>query len=164
MLKQLSWNQCIILWVPYILQLGWEMFLCVMQQVLPSRRTPRWPFFVFLGGAMFCLLASAMCHLFFCHSPWTSYYLLQIDYAGIVGLIVSSFYPPVSMCTMISVLLDSKCVLKKSILAFFGFIYSAILQLLIDIADMVLVQHMPPRSPRWFERWLEFGLQVFRMT
>ena len=89
------------------------MFLCVMQQVLPSRRTPRWPFFVFLGGAMFCLLASAMCHLFFCHSPWTSYFLLQIDYAGIVGLIVSSFYPPVSICMIISVLLESKHVLKK---------------------------------------------------
>ncbi|KAJ3674049.1 hypothetical protein LUZ60_006041 [Juncus effusus] len=55
----------------------------------------RWPFFVFLSGAMFCLLASSTCHLLSCHSKRVSYIMLRIDYAGISALIASSFYPPV---------------------------------------------------------------------
>lgn len=57
--------------------------------------TTRWPFYVFLGGAMFCLLSSATCHLLSCHSAWASYILLRLDYAGIASLIAASFYPPV---------------------------------------------------------------------
>jgi adiponectin receptor len=63
--------------------------------LLTSMPTTRWPFFVFLGGAMFCLLSSATCHLLSCHSAWASYILLRIDYAGIASLIAASFYPPV---------------------------------------------------------------------
>lgn len=55
----------------------------------------RWPFFVFLGGAMFCLLASSTCHLLCCHSQRLSYIMLRLDYAGIAALISTSFYPPV---------------------------------------------------------------------
>lgn len=55
----------------------------------------RWPFFAFLGGAMFCLLASSICHLFSCHSQRSSYIMHRIDYAGIAVLIATSFYPPV---------------------------------------------------------------------
>lgn len=55
----------------------------------------RWPFFVFLGGAMFCLLASSTCHLLSCHSERLSYIMLRLDYAGIAVLIATSFYPPV---------------------------------------------------------------------
>ncbi|MCO5579511.1 hypothetical protein L7F22_033366 [Adiantum nelumboides] len=55
----------------------------------------RWPFFIFLGGAMFCLLASSVCHLFTCHSERVAYIMLRVDYAGIAALIASSFYPPV---------------------------------------------------------------------
>ncbi|CAL0327109.1 unnamed protein product [Lupinus luteus] len=55
----------------------------------------RWPFFVFLGGAMFCLLASSTCHLLACHSQSLSYIMLRFDYAGISALIATSFYPPV---------------------------------------------------------------------
>lgn len=55
----------------------------------------RWPFFVFLGGAMFCLLASSICHLFSCHSERLAYIMLRVDYAGIAALISTSFYPPV---------------------------------------------------------------------
>jgi predicted membrane channel-forming protein YqfA (hemolysin III family) len=32
----------------------------------------RWPFFVFLGGVMVCLLSSSTCHLLACHSHRTS--------------------------------------------------------------------------------------------
>ncbi|XP_057430474.1 heptahelical transmembrane protein 4-like isoform X2 [Lotus japonicus] len=53
----------------------------------------RWPFYAFLGGAMFCLLASSTCHLFACHSQRLSYIMLRIDYAGIAALIATSFYP-----------------------------------------------------------------------
>ncbi|KAL5706714.1 Heptahelical transmembrane protein 4 [Ranunculus cassubicifolius] len=55
----------------------------------------RWPFFAFLGGAMFCLLASSTCHLLSCHSQRLSYIMLRLDYAGIAALISTSFYPPV---------------------------------------------------------------------
>ncbi|KAM7250014.1 hypothetical protein ACFE04_021897 [Oxalis oulophora] len=55
----------------------------------------RWPFFAFMGGAMFCLLASSICHLLSCHSERVSYIMLRLDYAGIAALISTSFYPPV---------------------------------------------------------------------
>lgn len=59
------------------------------------RPIPRWPFFAFLGGAMFCLLASSTCHLLSCHSRRLAYIMLRLDYAGIAALIATSFYPPV---------------------------------------------------------------------
>ncbi|PKU86597.1 heptahelical transmembrane protein 4-like [Dendrobium catenatum] len=54
---------------------------------------PRWPFYLYLAGAMFCLLMSSACHLLSCHCSKTSYIMLRLDFAGISGLIVSSFYP-----------------------------------------------------------------------
>lgn len=62
---------------------------------LVVRPISRWPFFAFLGGAMFCLLASSTCHLLSCHSRRLAYIMLRIDYAGIAALISTSFYPPV---------------------------------------------------------------------
>ncbi|RLN41397.1 heptahelical transmembrane protein 4-like [Panicum miliaceum] len=59
----------------------------------PGPRVARWPFYAYLCGAMFCLLMSSACHLLACHSEHTSYVLLRLDYAGITGLIVTSFYP-----------------------------------------------------------------------
>ncbi|XP_062216321.1 heptahelical transmembrane protein ADIPOR3 isoform X2 [Phragmites australis] len=59
------------------------------------RPIARWPFFAFLGGAMFCLLASSTCHLLSCHSRRLAYIMLRLDYAGIAALIATSFYPPV---------------------------------------------------------------------
>ncbi|THG10971.1 hypothetical protein TEA_028064 [Camellia sinensis var. sinensis] len=44
----------------------------------------RWPFFAFLGGAMFYLLASSTCHLLACHLERLRYLMLRIDYTGIV--------------------------------------------------------------------------------
>ncbi|KAL5753156.1 hypothetical protein ACOSP7_023325 [Xanthoceras sorbifolium] len=62
---------------------------------LMVRPITRWPFFAFLGGAMFCLLSSSICHLLSCHSERLSYIMLRLDYAGIAALISTSFYPPV---------------------------------------------------------------------
>ena len=62
---------------------------------LVIRPITRWPFYAFLGGAMFCLLASSVCHLLSCHSERVSYIMLRLDYAGIAALISTSFYPPV---------------------------------------------------------------------
>ncbi|KAL6993866.1 Heptahelical transmembrane protein 4 [Sarracenia purpurea var. burkii] len=62
---------------------------------LVLRPITRWPFFAFLGGAMFCLLASSCCHLLACHSQRLAYIMLRLDYAGIAALISTSFYPPV---------------------------------------------------------------------
>lgn len=66
------------------------------------RPITRWPFFAFLGGAMFCLLASSACHLLSCHSQRLSYIMLRLDYAGIAALIATSFYPPVYYSFMCS--------------------------------------------------------------
>ncbi|KAK8933217.1 hypothetical protein KSP39_PZI015273 [Platanthera zijinensis] len=55
----------------------------------------RWPFYLYLAGAMFCLLTSSACHLLSCHSSATCYRMLRLDFAGISGLIVTSFYPVV---------------------------------------------------------------------
>ncbi|KAK9284657.1 hypothetical protein L1049_023833 [Liquidambar formosana] len=67
----------------------------VVNIIAPLMITPitRWPFFAFLGGAMFCLLASSTCHLLSCHSERLSYIMLRVDYAGIAALISTSFYP-----------------------------------------------------------------------
>lgn len=69
----------------------------VANMIAPLLVTPitRWPFFAFLCGAMFCLLASSTCHLLSCHSERLSYIMLRLDYAGIAALISTSFYPPV---------------------------------------------------------------------
>lgn len=67
-------------------------------------RTTRWPFFVFLGGSMFCLLASSVCHLFTCHSEELAIFLMRIDYTGIAAMIATSFFPPIYygfLCTPI---------------------------------------------------------------
>ncbi|WOK99840.1 heptahelical transmembrane protein ADIPOR1-like [Canna indica] len=55
----------------------------------------RWPFFVFLGGSMFCLLSSSTCHLLCCHSHRLNIFLLRMDYVGIAVMIVTSFFPPI---------------------------------------------------------------------
>ncbi|GFP85825.1 heptahelical transmembrane protein 1 [Phtheirospermum japonicum] len=54
-----------------------------------------WPFFVFLGGSMFCLLSSSICHLFCCHSHHLNIKLVQMDYVGITIMIIASFFPPI---------------------------------------------------------------------
>ncbi|KAJ8762573.1 hypothetical protein K2173_008012 [Erythroxylum novogranatense] len=66
----------------------------ILRMIAPLILEPitRWPFFFFMGGAMFCLLASSICHLLSCHSERLSYFF---DYAGIAALIATSFYPPV---------------------------------------------------------------------
>ncbi|BBN18145.1 adiponectin receptor [Marchantia polymorpha subsp. ruderalis] len=61
----------------------------------PQKPISRWPFFVFLSGAMFCLLSSSICHLLLCHSQRVANLLLKLDYIGIAYLIAASFYPPV---------------------------------------------------------------------
>ncbi|CAL5198678.1 unnamed protein product [Lathyrus oleraceus] len=55
----------------------------------------RWPFFVFLGGSMFCLLSSSICHLFSCHSHDLNLFLLRLDYCGIAVMIITSFFPQI---------------------------------------------------------------------
>jgi len=55
----------------------------------------RWPFYVFLSGAMICLLFSTLCHTFHCISPEFSSLIWRFDYAGIVCLISTSYFPVV---------------------------------------------------------------------
>ncbi|KAK3039978.1 hypothetical protein RJ639_027168 [Escallonia herrerae] len=66
-----------------------------MELTSPEMAATRWPFFVFLGGSMFCLLSSSICHLFCCHSHHINFLLLQMDYVGISVMIITSFFPPI---------------------------------------------------------------------
>lgn len=54
-----------------------------------------WPWFVFLGGAMGCLISSALSHLFACHSLRYNLFFWRLDYAGISLMIVCSFFCPI---------------------------------------------------------------------
>ncbi|KAK6942336.1 AdipoR/hemolysin-III-related [Dillenia turbinata] len=58
-------------------------------------KIPRWPWFVFLGGAMGCLLCSSISHLLACHSKRYNLFFWRLDYAGISLMIVCSFFAPI---------------------------------------------------------------------
>ncbi|XP_010525797.1 PREDICTED: heptahelical transmembrane protein 2-like [Tarenaya hassleriana] len=56
---------------------------------------PKWPWFVFLAGAMTCLIFSSLSHLFACHSKRFNLFFWRLDYAGISLMIVCSFFAPI---------------------------------------------------------------------
>ncbi|XP_022886202.1 heptahelical transmembrane protein 1-like isoform X2 [Olea europaea var. sylvestris] len=66
-----------------------------MDNTFPEMAAVSWPFYVFLGGSMFCLFSSSSCHLFSCHSHHLNLLLLQMDYVGITVMIITSFFPPI---------------------------------------------------------------------
>ncbi|XP_022134595.1 heptahelical transmembrane protein 2 isoform X2 [Momordica charantia] len=56
---------------------------------------PKWPWFVFLAGAMGCLVCSSLSHLLACHSKRFNLFFWRLDYAGISLMIVGSFFAPI---------------------------------------------------------------------
>ncbi|XP_077237965.1 heptahelical transmembrane protein1 [Tasmannia lanceolata] len=74
-----------------------DMEKTMSSEISATVSTPatRWPFFVFLAGAMFCLMSSSICHLFGCHSHKLNIFLLRVDYSGIAIMIIASFFPPI---------------------------------------------------------------------
>lgn len=66
-----------------------------MDTAPPLIQVTRWPLFVYLAGAMFCFIASSLCHLFSCHSHNLNCLLSQLDYTGIAVMIITSFFPPI---------------------------------------------------------------------
>lgn len=54
----------------------------------------KWPLYVMLAGAVFCLGCSAVFHLFIAHSEKVNNLLNRLDYAGIAVLTLCSCYPP----------------------------------------------------------------------
>ncbi|KAK4777940.1 hypothetical protein SAY87_018127 [Trapa incisa] len=56
---------------------------------------PDWPWFVFLAGAMTCLICSSLSHLLASHSKQFYLFFWRLDYAGISAMIVSSFFAPI---------------------------------------------------------------------
>ncbi|XP_051132027.1 heptahelical transmembrane protein 2 [Andrographis paniculata] len=61
----------------------------------PRDSIPIWPWLVFLGGAMSCLIFSSVSHLFACHSRRFNLFFWRLDYAGISLMIVCSFFAPI---------------------------------------------------------------------
>mmetsp|Transcript_15130 Transcript_15130/g.32811 ORF Transcript_15130/g.32811 Transcript_15130/m.32811 type:complete len:509 (+) Transcript_15130:114-1640(+) len=57
--------------------------------------TARWPTYVYMAGAMTCLMLSSVCHLLGCCQRHIALFIWRLDYAGIAILIVTSFYPTV---------------------------------------------------------------------
>ncbi|XP_020530836.1 heptahelical transmembrane protein ADIPOR3 isoform X2 [Amborella trichopoda] len=111
------------------------------------RPITRWPFFAFLGGAMFCLLASSTCHLLSCHSRRLAYIMLRLDYAGIAALIATSFYPPVYYSFMCE--------------PFFQYLYLSSITLL-GVATVIFSLLPVFQNPefRTIRAWLFFGMGV----
>ncbi|OWM65851.1 hypothetical protein CDL15_Pgr015276 [Punica granatum] len=56
---------------------------------------PGWPWYVFLAGAMTCLICSSLSHLLASHSKRFHHFFWRLDYAGISVMIVSSFFAPI---------------------------------------------------------------------
>ncbi|KAL1207177.1 Heptahelical transmembrane protein 3 [Cardamine amara subsp. amara] len=56
---------------------------------------PKWPWLVFLAGAMGCLICSSVSHLLACHSKRFNLFFWRLDYAGISLMIVASFFAPI---------------------------------------------------------------------
>ncbi|KAL0786604.1 hypothetical protein Bca101_002850 [Brassica carinata] len=56
---------------------------------------PKWPWLVYLAGAMGCLICSSVSHLLACHSKRFNLFFWRLDYAGISLMIVSSFFAPI---------------------------------------------------------------------
>lgn len=60
-----------------------------------SEAIPIWPWFVFLAGAMACLVCSSLSHLLACHSQRFNFFFWRLDYAGISLMIICSFFAPI---------------------------------------------------------------------
>lgn len=57
---------------------------------------PKWPLYIFLAAAVFCLGSSAVYHTFHIVSePWMDFFS-RLDYSGIAILICGSAYPPIT--------------------------------------------------------------------
>ena len=56
---------------------------------------PRWPMYAFLAGAIACLGMSTACHTLANVTERVSAVVWRLDYVGIAGLIVASFFPVV---------------------------------------------------------------------
>lgn len=67
----------------------------VHKQYGSDKPIPRWPWFVFLSGAMMCLVCSSLSHLLACHSKRFNLFFWRLDYAGISLMIVCSFFAPI---------------------------------------------------------------------
>ncbi|KAK3024865.1 hypothetical protein RJ639_044477 [Escallonia herrerae] len=69
--------------------------ILLLNEVDSSDAIPRWPWLVFLGGAMVCLICSSISHLLACHSQRFNYFFWRLDYVGISIMIVCSFFAPI---------------------------------------------------------------------
>lgn len=72
-----------------------QLISSYMDTTPPLTEVTRWPIFVYLAGALFCFVASSLCHLFSCHSHHLNCLLSQLDYVGITVMIITSFFPPI---------------------------------------------------------------------
>ena len=61
--------------------------------ITSSFKVEYWPMFVYLVGAMFCMLSSSMAHTFSICSPKANKWWWRIDYVGIAVMITTSFCP-----------------------------------------------------------------------
>ncbi|KDP38730.1 hypothetical protein JCGZ_04083 [Jatropha curcas] len=67
----------------------------ISKDLVISEAIPKWPWFVFLSGAMGCLICSSLSHLLASHSKRFNVIFWRLDYAGISLMIVCSFFAPI---------------------------------------------------------------------
>jgi adiponectin receptor len=72
---------------------------------------PRWPFYVFMAGAMSCLLLSATCHLLCCCSRHMATSIWRFDYAGATILLVSTVNLDITMADICRSFFVTLCLL-----------------------------------------------------
>ncbi|KAJ8628985.1 hypothetical protein MRB53_022308 [Persea americana] len=72
-----------------------DQALTLTSKPVTFTRVPRWPWFVFLGGAMVCLSFSSITHLLHSHSRRANFFFWALDYTGISTMILSSFFPAI---------------------------------------------------------------------
>lgn len=95
--SMLTWNTCIgaCLQDSQLRQISESSVLAAREDDSSFESIPRWPWFVFLAGAMSCLVCSSLSHLLACHSKRLNLFFWRLDYAGISVMIVCSFFAPI---------------------------------------------------------------------
>lgn len=84
---------------------------------------PKWPIYVFIFSAVFCLGSSTVFHLMYVHSQKLYFLLSRLDYAGIAILIAGSFYPLIYYgfyCEKYVAATYLACISIMSVLTFFS--------------------------------------------
>ncbi|CAN1328735.1 Heptahelical transmembrane protein 2 [Linum perenne] len=90
-----DFNVSDVLQDPHFRQIPQKPDLDTLHKQPNSIQIPHWPWYIYLAGAMTCLICSSLSHLLACHSKTFNLFFWRLDYTGISLMIISSFYAPI---------------------------------------------------------------------